>query len=482
MIFWKTLVLVATAAVLSGCASGLLWYGHTPDRSKRLEIVRSRGQSFLVVDSVPGRRFQAIAVGSVASSPDGRRIAYAARAGGRWSVVVDEAVQGSWMGIGSIVFDPAGGLVYTATMGRGWAVVKDGTVGPVFDGLLEGSLRFGADGRLAYVARRADSYLVVEDRKVGEGWDGVSALRFDASGLRLAFVGRRNGSVFLVTGSGIEGPFEAIADFGWMATGEMVSQVRIDGAWHVRVGSEVRGPYEAIGALRLAGDRWAYLARDADGDRLIDPAGRGPLLDAILPSSVVLDPASLRTAYLAHTAAGMVAVIDRRIGPPAEEIRELTFAADGKRVGYIARRDGLDHLVVDERLHHSAARIGDLGFTAAGDPVHVAHEEGGSTIHFGELAFRYDVVVPGTLAVVDGVHWGAVVGSRATRALEYVVDGEGIGKHFEWGELAAALEGRGGHDLASLATDVLREWVAAEVRLRRSASPPAGPGSRRKGH
>lgn len=420
-----------------------------------------------MVDSSAGSRFDGVAISSLVMSPDGRRFAYAARRGRSWSVVVDEHVGPAWSGIGEIVFSDDGRhVIYSAQRGRDWVVVHDTTAGPPFDAILSGSIIASPAGRVAYAGQRGDSVHVVVDGQPGVAWDGVASLRFDRTGERVAYVGRHQQSVFIVVDGILQGPYEAVADFGWLRDGAIGALVRRDGAWFARIGTARHGPFAAAGALQLSPDSWAFLARTAEGDRIIEPARAGPVFDAILPGSLKLHSVTGQTAYIAYTPEGMVVVAAGRAGAPATRISELTFAADGKRFGYIARRGDLDHVVVNHAVHASADAITDLVFDPCGRPAWVAHGPSSSTVNFGGDTYAYDLVVERTFVVSDEApDWAAVVATGAARQLDIVVNGRATGRRFDWNELAAALIGQPEQLVAEHAARVIRTWMQAELRL-----------------
>lgn len=470
----------ALACALSACAPVVVWHGHTPDRTTSVQVLRHRGSDYVQVDGVNRGRFDGIAISSLVISPDSRRIAYAARRGSRWSVVLDDTPGRTWSGIGEIVFTPdSHSIVYSAQRGRDWFVIRnDVEEGPPFDAILARSITVSRTGRVAWAGTRGDSVHVVIDGTPGAGWDGVAGIRFDPGGTHAGFIGRRAGSQFVVIDGRTHGPYEAVADFAWLDDG-IAALVRRGGAWSAITGAVQHGPYRAVGALRTVGDSWAFLARTADSDRIIEPAGAGPVFQAILPGSLQLHPVTRRTAYIARVPAGMIAVVAGRAGPPATQVRSLAFSADGERFGYIARRDGLDHVIIDHAEHATAATITDHVFDACSRPAWVARDHAGSTIHFGQQAYRYDIVVEQTFVAGDaGADWAAVVGSNGSRQLEIVVNGTPAGRRFDWNELAAALGRRTEHHVTDQAERTVRAWMAAELRLHAPAPTPCPTTSR----
>ena len=112
--------------------------------------LRSSGGVFVVVDGQEGPQYDSFGEGTLAFSPDSKRLAYAAGKGKRCFVVVDRQEGRTYdnIGTGSPVFSPDGKHVaYGAKKGQKWFVVVDGKEGPQYDGIGVGSPVFNPDGK-----------------------------------------------------------------------------------------------------------------------------------------------------------------------------------------------------------------------------------------------------------------------------------------------------------------------------------------------
>ncbi len=107
---------------------------------------------------------------SVIVSPDCRRVAYVACAGGKQFVAVDgqEAKRYDRLEEQSLIFSPdSQRLAYVAGVGEKWVVVVDGHEGEGYD--LVHQLAFSPDGqRFAYVAVLGKKWVMVVDGQEGE--------------------------------------------------------------------------------------------------------------------------------------------------------------------------------------------------------------------------------------------------------------------------------------------------------------------------
>jgi WD40 repeat protein len=110
-------------------------------------------------------------------SQDGVHLAYAAKKGGMWVIVLDGKEVGEYteLGPGSPSFSPDGKHIAITARFKGsrspWQVVVDGHAGPMFALVLNPS--FSSDGKhIAYIAAEGRSFkLIVDDRPVAEYYE-----------------------------------------------------------------------------------------------------------------------------------------------------------------------------------------------------------------------------------------------------------------------------------------------------------------------
>ena len=135
-------------------------------------------------------------------SPDGRRVAYAARMGGKRMVVVDGAEGKLYDNVAAPIFSPGGKRVaYGALMGDKRLVVVDGAEGKLYDGIGKGDPIFNPDGkRVAYGARMGNKQMVVVDGEEGKRYDGVLTEIFFDSATSFHYLAYRGDEVYLVEG------------------------------------------------------------------------------------------------------------------------------------------------------------------------------------------------------------------------------------------------------------------------------------------
>ena len=157
----------------------------------------------MIVNENVQARHDAIAGGSVVFSPDGSRMAYAARADGKWFFVIDGKAGNQYDRLGAqFAFSPDGErLAYWASEGAGSFVFVDGERHGPYDGIYDGPV-FSPDGRnVAYAARRGRDWSVFLNGKAGITHSGLvtgARIVFDSADRFHYLVGRRWGDSALI--------------------------------------------------------------------------------------------------------------------------------------------------------------------------------------------------------------------------------------------------------------------------------------------
>ena len=125
-------------------------------------------------------------------SPDGKRTAYIARIGTKWSVVIDGQPGALCDGVGRGTFefsDDGVRTAYAAQQDGKWQVIIDNRLGPKYDEVEASSRIFTLGGtRVAYSANQDGKWRVVINGTEGPGYDDVSELIYSPDGRRIAYV------------------------------------------------------------------------------------------------------------------------------------------------------------------------------------------------------------------------------------------------------------------------------------------------------
>jgi WD40 repeat protein len=169
----------------------------------------SARQRFVVLDGVPGTKYQAPLVSMtwsprnsefvgqpVLGGPDGKTLAYRATRGNAAFVVKDGVAGEEYEGIRGLAFSPDGQkLVYAATRGKKWRVIGSAPIGKEAEYDSVGFPEFSIDGRLAFQAKVGRSQFVVVDGVDGPKYEWASAPRFSPDGKHVAYFASHGGII-----------------------------------------------------------------------------------------------------------------------------------------------------------------------------------------------------------------------------------------------------------------------------------------------
>jgi hypothetical protein len=159
-------------------------------------------------------------------SLDSKHTAYAARVGERWCVVADgkagelydkvladasvrddyDAQFSGWQ----VCLSASGGhIAFAARTGTNWFVVVDGKVGPDYAEIADTSLSLGSNGtHVAYTAKKGSKWCAVVDAHEGPPSDGEAVVTFSPDGARTAYAVKKGEKWFAIVDGLQESPFD----------------------------------------------------------------------------------------------------------------------------------------------------------------------------------------------------------------------------------------------------------------------------------
>ncbi|MHB9105451.1 MAG: M56 family metallopeptidase [Armatimonadota bacterium] len=272
-------------------------------------------------------------------SRDSRRVAYAARQGKQWRVLINGVAGSEWYDrITEIAFSHDGSSLAVAAEKNGRAfMVVSGKAGPAHDGVKRPV--FGTHGKLAYIAIEGDRRHVVLDGTNEKPYRHIDAdtLQFSPDG-RLAYVAQ-------------------VSEHGWTL---------------VCNGSE-SPVYASINAVRFSpnGRRLAYtFSRNLQHDLVLD--------GKIIPNAwrPAFSPDSAHFAYISHRQGVNVVVRDGQAFPLPHNLipDQLCFSPDSRRLLCLAADRGKPVLLVDGKPRASCDVLlsrAPADFCFFPDPNHV---------------------------------------------------------------------------------------------------------------
>ena len=278
-------------------------------------------------------------------STDGKHVAYVGRRGKTQRIVVDGVEGPEFDEVMQPAFTSNGELVYAAVKDGKWLLIRNGKVSGSYDRIGSGP-HLSPDGRHVYYrCRRGEQSFVVIDGVEGPPHKGIEIA---SQTPKPRYLARDGGETWL-----FEADFpdehpdkpntiveRKLKSFGRYPTGGgSVSRyggitgvcyvVKRDGKNHVTFNGKAVGTYH---------DTWFHKV-SSDGKRLVFSAKRD------------------NQWFL---------VIDGVEGPKWDKVLRVVFSQDGSRLGYVAERDGKHYPVVDGKIGPAWARIYSGDFSPGG--------------------------------------------------------------------------------------------------------------------
>ena len=308
----------------AGCAGVNLTF--SPD-GNHLAFITGEGDrkhitNWVVVDGVADAHFDQVS--NLIFSPDGSRVAYAARTDKKWVAVVDGNPGPPCDAVWGPAFSPdSKRVVYVARHDKEWSVVMDGQAGAAYAALptdaVIGDHPIGSADLIPAIWSKMDGQLEGAYDQLGTNTLGpignqyVFPVAFSADSKHFAYVAWTRGG-WVVVEDGKEGP----------------------GAMKIGVGSPAVGPngelaYSAKTCCSMKEGPWKIVVNGREGtdgyEKLFNPS---------------LSPDGKRVAFAAENAEiaqmqAWVFVVDGEMGPKNVAIGNWTFSANSKHVAYVAQ-------------------------------------------------------------------------------------------------------------------------------------------------
>ena len=420
---WLTLML---ALLVCGCSKEyLVWYGHSPDRLHRVEVIERDKRQQLKLDATLSQPYLGVALETIVFSEDSQRFAYAANTDAGWILTVDGVHSRPWAGIGEVLFGPQQKLAYVAADSEGWRVILESTPSPPFEAVMQGSLTFSPRGRhLAFVVGEGDKFRVVVDGEPAALYDAIGMLRFGAEGKRFAYVVRIGDQQYLALDEKLLGPFDLLADFTLGPNGKLGILARDNDGWQAVIDGQKSEVFDNLGSIQFSqGGQYAYAAEQDDSWFIIRDGERS----------------------LAFSSVG-----------------QLTFA--GESLFYKATWDSDNFVVADTIRGPSLKWVGRL--IVSPDGLHLAYMGqpwGGSvSVFYDGTVIDVPHAISGTLVLSnDYQHWACLVQDEMDGGIDIIIDGQ-FRHPFDLEEMMALIM-LTPEASSSQHEKMIRRWVKAEL-------------------
>ncbi len=420
---WITLLLTL---LVCGCSKEyLVWYGHSPDRLHRVEVIEKDKRQQLKLDATLSQPYLGVALETIVFSEDSRHFAYAAETEAGWIVIVDGVQSRPWTGIGGILFGPGQKFAYVASDLGGWRVVLEGVRSASFEAVMQNSLTFSPDGcRLAFVVVEGDKFRVVVDGEPASLYDAIGMLRFEAEGKRLAYVARIGDQQYLALDEILLGPFDLIADFTLGPNGKLGILARNNDRWQAVIDGQKSEVFDNLGSIQFSqGGQYAYAAEQDDGWFIIRDGERSLAFSSV---------------------------------------EQLTFA--GESLFYQASWDSDNFVVADTLRSPSLKWVGRL--IVSPDGLHLAYMgqpwDRSVSVFYDGTVMDVPHAISGTLVLSnDYQHWACLVQDEIDGGIDIIIDGH-FRHPFDLEEMMARIMLT--PDASSSEHEqMIRRWVKAEL-------------------
>ena len=383
----------------------------SPKQNRLAYIASEDDKMFVVIDDQEQKPYKQ--VGSLTFSPDGNRLAYRAEDDkGRQYIVVDgkegpKFEKGITNDIG-VVFSPdSQHLAYVGlTENNSCIFVKDNKKMRSFDKI--GQVEFSPDSRhLAYTAFENGNWTVVLDDDPGAEYKTLSELVFSPDSKQLAYMAEKKRRPIIVineeeisAGSGVFFPSFSPKEsrFAYLLTEKSG-----------KFGYVIEGKQELLvdkpGRLIFSHDDTsvAYAAMIKDKWHVIKDGVAGPGFKKIYAFSY--SPASNDILYAAENDEGKTTVVFNDVpGKWYDSIGIPVFSADGKKYGYVAKKneDAMVMVIMNEEASTTYPLIGILTIEA-GNKGDITEQQPFFSPNGDHIAYPvYDLKKKAAFMVVDG--------------------------------------------------------------------------------
>ena len=321
----------------------------SPD-GRRVAYVAKRGEKFLVVvDGQEGPEYEGLRVGAPNFSPDSRRLAYFAERGGKTLAVIDGVESKPFETSHAIApqFSPdSRHVVYVADHGKQMRVVVDGE--ETLESEYVDEPKFSKTGkRMVYTLAHENEFTVVIDGKKGKAYSGLgNNIEFSDDEQHVLYqADTPKGQVIVVDGVETE-PVPIIEENSYLFSPD---------GQHVAFKGSLGRDSEFVVVDNQRGKTYSIVGTPA------------------------FSPDSKHVSYLALRRK-FVVVTDGVEGELFDEVNDyFRFSPDGKRMAYRAKREGREFLVIDGVVKGYDKLI-DFKFSPDSRRVFVAARNGNDTL------------------------------------------------------------------------------------------------------
>jgi formylglycine-generating enzyme required for sulfatase activity len=362
---------------------------------------------YVKIDGQPGPGYDGI--GEMALSPQADHIAYAARKGSKFHLIVNGKTPSlEFDNIQYITYSPDGNhLAFGAKTGEKWFAVLDGNAGPGYD--FVGNFVFSPDSRhFAHTAIKQNGKkqtVVLDGVEICPLYDLIRLPVFSNNSKRMAFMAEDNLKSFIVIDGKPDETYDRTAEPAFSPDSQHYAYFAEKGNYRFLVFDGVAGtpfeymPKRDVPVFGPNDNRVAYRA-DLEDNWFVAVDGQiGPFFDGIVDRSIVLSADGKSCAYAAKQGEDWCVVVNDQNGPFYDGIAAdgPVFSPDGKHLAYGAYNHGKYFMVMDGQPvpgYNNYNDIGNNSILFSPDSSHLVYKaKKGTNWHMaadGQLGPAYD--------------------------------------------------------------------------------------------
>ncbi len=326
------------------------------------------GRLCVILDGQVYARVKEFGIGTLALSPDGKHIAYAARKSKSWwNVVVDGQAQAGpdarGILVGTPIFSPDGKRIAAGMLD---CVVVDGKPDKSYGLVRSTSLTFSPDSnRIAYIAYNSKRSFVIVDGQADADYDDVFGLTFSPDSKRVAYAAKNSDQWRVVVNGKPGAGFREIGRDSPVFSPDsqhVAYAARTGAGWSLVVDEKLGQQYKDI-RLPLSWDSNVFATQLRD---VLSHGGHGPHTAGLFESGM-----NLRSRNAVFIRAGTIS----GQGGPGTGARLRVFSPDGRHVAYAAAAGGGKSwkVIVDGQASGDYYDIGPGSPTFSPDGTRVAY-------------------------------------------------------------------------------------------------------------
>ncbi len=381
-------------------------------------------KQYAIIDGRKGKGYDSTM--NIVFSPDGKKVAYAAKKGKKWIAVVNGQELNTVMGkaiIKYLLFSPdSKKLLYILKSGKKMILFVNGVAGPAFDEINENSITFSKNGQsMAYCVQKGNQQAVVFngkisawyqqvgfpvlsntgkrigfwaidkevafsiiDNKKGNTYDQIFIIAFGKDDKNVAYYAKKNGKYYVIADGIQSEEYEHVHSLMFSPDGERLayaieSHKKNEEEFNhaVIIDGKTMKTYETVveGSFLFSADskHFAYEVEWHDEFFVINDGAEGKRYEDIMQITMTYSPDNNRIAFAFEKDGKRHVSIDGIVSEGYDDVYAILFSPDSKNIAYAVKENNQDFVVFNNKKSKAYSNILGQGSFVFDNP---------NTIHF----------------------------------------------------------------------------------------------------